>query len=227
VAFAARSVGRSGLVAGTLLGTLLWCLAGWRGWCLLGAFFVLGSGLTKFGAREKEARGIAEAAGGRRGARNAIAKVAPGLLVAIIGIILAAPEVFWHVAFAATFATAAADTAGTEVGKAIGRTPILLTTFRRVAPGTIGAVSVEGTVAGLLAAAAIAGLGASLGFYTTAIDPWIGALVVVAAAFAGNVFESWTNAFLANRRKLDHDLSNFLLCSVGGAVAALLTRAIL
>ncbi|HKE01291.1 MAG TPA: DUF92 domain-containing protein, partial [Planctomycetota bacterium] len=73
LAFAARTVGSSGLIAGTILGAGVWLLAGWRGWCVLVAFFVIGSALTKVGARTKEARGIAEARGGRRGARNALA----------------------------------------------------------------------------------------------------------------------------------------------------------
>jgi uncharacterized protein (TIGR00297 family) len=217
-ALLARTVGLSGLVAGTLLGTALWLLAGWQGWALLVAFFVVGSGLTKFGSREKEARGIAEAEGGRRGARNALAKVTPGLLAAALGRWLGDPDGAWHAAFVATFATAAADTAGTEVGKAIGKTPILLTSFRRVPPGTIGAVSVEGTVAGLVAGALLALLGGVLNYYSPA-SPWIAAALVVAAAFGGNVFESWVNAFMAGRKKLDHEVSNFLLCIAGGALA--------
>ncbi len=218
VAFVGRAVGRSGLVAGTLLGTGLWLLAGWRGWCLLVGFFVIGSALTRFGAKEKEARGIAEAEGGRRGARNALAKVTPGLAVAALAAWLGDPEGALHVAFAATFATAAGDTAGTEVGKAIGRTPILLTSFRRVPPGTIGAVSVEGTLAGLAASAILAALGAALGYYAP-LGAVTGAACVLAGAFGGNVFESWMNAFMAGRRKLDHEVSNFLLCVVGALLA--------
>lgn len=217
-AFAARTVGKSGLVAGTVLGTGVWALAGWRGWAMLVAFFIVGSALTKFGAKEKEARGIAEAEGGRRGARNALAKVTPGLLCAIAMKALGDPNGAWAAAFAATFATAAADTAGTEVGKAIGKTPILLTTFRRVPPGTIGAVSVEGTLAGLAASVVMAAIGSALALYGP-LGPWKGAGAVIVAAFGGNVVESWVNAFMAGRKKLDHELSNFLLCAVGAAVA--------
>jgi uncharacterized protein (TIGR00297 family) len=225
LAYAARTVGPSGVAAGTALGTLVFVLRGWQGWLVLAAFFVVGSGLTKFGAKEKEARGIAEAEGGRRGAKNALAKVTPGLLAAILGFTLGDLDGAFAAAFVATFATAAADTAGTEVGKAIGKTPILLTTFRRVPPGTIGAVSVEGTVAGLLAAAALAVLAAALSLYTP-VPAWQGALVVVAAAFGGNVFESWINAVMARRRKLNHELSNFLLCVAGGLLAFALVKVI-
>lgn len=217
-AFAAKTVGRSGFIVGSILGTGLWLFAGWQGWTILVAFFIVGSALTKFGAKEKEARGIAEAEGGRRGARNAIAKVTPGLAVALLSYILTDPRGAWHIAFVATFATAAADTAGTEVGKAIGKTPILLTSFRRVAPGTIGAVSIEGTAAGIVASIVLAALGGLLKYYKP-ISPLAGGAVVAAAAFGGNVFESWVNAFMAGRKKLDHEVSNFLLCVAGGAIA--------
>ncbi|MFN0206157.1 MAG: DUF92 domain-containing protein [Planctomycetota bacterium] len=218
VAFAAKTVGLSGLIVGSILGASLWALAGWQGWVIFVAFFVIGSSLTKFGAKEKEARGIAEEKGGRRGAKNAIAKLLPGVIAAVFATILGDPAGAWHAAFVATFATAAADTAGTEVGKAIGRTPILLTTFRRAKPGEIGAVSVEGTVAGLIAGALLAALGGFLNYYSP-VAAWKGAVIVTIAAFGGNVFESWINAFMAGRKKLNHEVSNFLLCVAGGALA--------
>ncbi|MCE7960775.1 MAG: DUF92 domain-containing protein, partial [Acidobacteria bacterium ACB2] len=61
----------------------------------------------------------------------------------------------------------------------------LLPDFRRVPPGTDGAVSVAGTLAGLLAAAL-------LGLVAASLFGWPGATVpaVVAAAFAGTVAES-------------------------------------
>lgn len=224
-ALLARAVGLSGLVAGSILGTGLWLLVGWRGWLVLVAFFVIGSALTKVGARTKEARGIAEARGGRRGARNALAKVTPGLIVAALIAWLGDRDGALHAAYVATFATAAADTAGTEIGKAFGRTPILLTTFRRATPGAVGAVSIEGTLAGLAAAAAVAALGGALGLYSPMNAAGAGG-AVVAAAFGGNVAESWMNAFFARRAKLDHEVSNFLLCAIGGALGFALARAL-
>ncbi len=68
-------------------------------------------------------------------------------------------------AYAAAVATAAADTCSSEVGKAFGRRTFLITTLRPVPPGTEGAISVEGTLGGLLGAALVAALGALLGLY--------------------------------------------------------------
>ena len=53
------------------------------------------------------------------------------------------------------------DTVGTEVGQALRTPTVLLPDFRRVPPGTDGAVSVGGTLAGLLAALLLAALGSA------------------------------------------------------------------
>jgi uncharacterized protein (TIGR00297 family) len=59
-------------------------------------------------------------------------------------------------AFVASFASKLGDTTSSEVGKAYGRTTYLVTTLQRVPRGTEGAISAEGTLAGIAAAAAMA-----------------------------------------------------------------------
>ena len=52
------------------LGTLLWTTLGWRGWLVCVTYLVFGSIVTKIRFKEKEAAGIAESRGGRRGPEN-------------------------------------------------------------------------------------------------------------------------------------------------------------
>jgi hypothetical protein len=52
------------------LGTLLWHTLGWRGWTTCVLYLLLGSLVTKVKFQEKEAMGIAEGRGGRRGPEN-------------------------------------------------------------------------------------------------------------------------------------------------------------
>jgi dolichol kinase len=85
-AYAARGVGVSGAVWGWVLGTTLYGLAGWRGFSMLLAFFVLGTAMTKVGYAKKAALGIAQEKGGRRGARNAFANVGAGVLFAFLAL---------------------------------------------------------------------------------------------------------------------------------------------
>ena len=68
-------------------------------------------------------------------------------------------------AYAASVATAAADTCSSEVGKAYGRRTFLITSLRPVPPGTEGAVSLEGTLGGLLGGMLVAFAGAAFGLY--------------------------------------------------------------
>jgi len=123
--------------------------------------------------------------------------------------------VLFALAFAGAFATAAADTSSSEIGQLLGRRTYLATTFRPVPRGTEGAVSLEGTTAGILASLVIAALGAALGLF-----PWKGVAVVVLAAFVGTTFESVVGAALEKRRLLDNEALNFLNTLVGALVAA-------
>lgn len=212
--YAARTVSVSGAVAGFAIGTAIWGFLGWRGYLVLLAFFVLGSAATKLGYRRKAARNLAQEEGGRRGARHAFANCGTALACAAFAATTDYPLVF-ALAFAGAFATAAADTMGSEIGQLYGRRAFLITSFRRVPPGTDGAVSAEGTAAGIAAAVLLGALGAGLGLY-----PWAGAAAVAVAAFLGTVIESLAGATLERRGLLDNQAINFLNTLVGALLAA-------
>lgn len=216
-AYAARTVSPSGVVAGFLLGTAIYALLDWRGYLLLFAFFIIGSACTKFGYRQKAAAKIAQEKGGRRGARHAIANTGVAAACALFAAATPYPVVF-ALAFAGAFATAAADTASSEIGQVLGRRTFLITTFRPVPRGTDGAVSLEGTLAGIVASLVIAALGYAVGLYPAAGTVAVAAVVV--AAFLGTTFESIVGATLERRRLLDNEGLNFLNTLVGALAAA-------
>ena len=60
----------SGLVNAWILGVLLWSTLGWRGWSTCVLYLVAGSAVTKVKRAKKEAMGIAEGRGGKRGPEN-------------------------------------------------------------------------------------------------------------------------------------------------------------
>jgi uncharacterized protein (TIGR00297 family) len=215
-AFAAKGVGRSGALWGWVLGTLLFGLAGWRGFLMLLVFFVLGTATTKCGYARKAALGIAQDRGGRRGARNAFANVSAGLIFAFLAVSTGHPALM-TVAMVAAFATATCDTVSSEIGQAYGRRHYLITTFRRVRPGTDGAVSLEGTLSGWIGAAVVAVVAREIGL----IDlPAVAAVVI--GAVAGATFESYLDALSRGRLRLDNELVNFLNTLVGALVGAAL-----
>jgi uncharacterized protein (TIGR00297 family) len=217
LAYAIRGVDRSGASIGWLLGTLIWGALGWAGWLLLLAFFVIGTGCTKLGYRRKAAAKLAQEKGGRRSARHAIANGGVAALAAVFAAASPYPLVF-SLAFAGALATAAADTAGSEIGQLWGRRTFLVTTLRPVPRGTQGAVSVEGTLAGVVASALVALLGAWGGLY-----PLSGALAVVVAAFLGSLLESVVGATIERAGLLDNEAVNFLNTLIGALLAAALS----
>jgi uncharacterized protein (TIGR00297 family) len=102
------------------------------------------------------------------------------------------------------------------VGKAWGRTTWLVTTLTRVRPGTTGAVSAEGTIAGALGAAIIATVAAAGGLILPA-----DILVVAAAATAASLVEGALGATLEGAGILDNHSLNFINSLAGAALAVL------
>jgi uncharacterized protein (TIGR00297 family) len=116
-------------------------------------------------------------------------------------------------------AEAAADTVSSEIGQAFGGTPFMLTTLRRVPPGTDGAISLTGTLSGILAAAIIAATGApALGM------PFAECSVAFAAAIAGLFFDSLLGATVERRGWIGNDLVNFFSTTFAAGVALLTIR---
>ncbi len=215
VAWRLRSVDVSGLVHGTLLGTGLWVLGGWPAFLMLLVFFVLGTGATKLGYRIKAAEGTAQEKGGARGAAHAWANTGAGLLFALLAAGSADPGPFL-LAIAAAFATAASDTLGSEVGQAYGRRTFLITSFRPVPRGTDGAVSLEGTLAGIVGSAFVGAIAWASGM----VGPW-GIAFIVVAAFVGTTLESYLGALFERAQQMSNEAQNFLNTLVGGLVAIL------
>lgn len=217
LAFKARTVDLSGALVGLILGTAIWAFLDWRGFLLLLAFFVIGSACTKFGYKRKAAAKLAQEKGGRRSARHAIANAGVAAACALFAAATVSPRpaVLFAVAFAGAFATAAFDTASSEIGQLLGRRTFLITTLQPVPRGTEGAVSLEGTLAGVAASLVVAGLGAGVGLY-----PALGVLAVTVAAFLGSTFESLAGATLEKRGWLDNEGLNFLNTLVGALCAA-------
>lgn len=212
-AYAARGVSVAGAATGVVLGTAIWAFADWRGFALLFAFFVLGTMATRLGYERKARAGIAQEKGGRRGPGNALSKTTVPALCALFAATTGEPRLFL-LALAGAFATAAADTVSSEVGKAFGRRTFLITTLRPVPRGTDGAVSLEGTLAGVAASLLVGGIG-----WACALYPPAGVGVVAAAALVATTLESLVGATLEKRGLLDNDAVNFL-CSLTGALAA-------
>ncbi|MEO8055437.1 MAG: DUF92 domain-containing protein [Acidobacteriota bacterium] len=213
LAAALRVVRSSGALAGALLGTVVLGFGGAGLYVLLWVFFLGGTLATRFRKARKEAMGKAEDSGGRRGVANVLANVSvPAFCALAAG--LGPHGGALRLAAAAALATALMDTVGTEVGQAFASPTVLLPDFRRVPPGTDGAVSVAGTFAGLAAAALLAAVGVAAFVLTTT-----GAAAVVLAALLGTVLESLLGRAGAPWRVSNGHVLNFVNTLAGAAAA--------
>lgn len=218
----------AGLIHAWFLGAILWLTLGWQGYLLVIFYFLVGSVVTRIGMAEKEALGIAEERSGTRGPGNVWGSALTGSVCALT---VLAVRLFYPVTdgdlkqtivsllmlgFVASFSTKLSDTSATEVGKAYGKSTYLITTLKPVPRGTEGAVSLEGTLAGIFASAAIAFVGWGIGL----ID-LIGVLWCTLAAFIATNIESVIGATLESRYGwLTHDVVNIINTSIG-AIAAI------
>ena len=204
-----------GLAHAWVLGTVTWGLLGWPGFALVIFYVVVGSGITFVGAEQKEAAGIAEERSGQRGPGNLWGSALTGTVCALATLILPAWLALLKLGFVASFATKLSDTCASEVGKAYGKRTFLITTFRPVPPGTEGAVSLEGTLAGLGGSVAIALFGWSVG-----LIPAIGILWSAIAAFIATNIESVLGATVEDKIPFyPHHIVNIINTTIGALVA--------
>jgi len=211
-----RVVDGSGMLAGLVIGTITWGCAGPGGFLVLIAFFVLGSATTRLGYRRKERAGIAQGKRGARSARHALANCGVAVYLAFLIAGAARPDLY-VLAFVCAYATAAFDTVSSEFGQAYGGRPFLITTLRRVAPGTNGAISAAGTIAGAVAALLVGAVAVQAGL-------WEGDRfgVLLTAAFLGSTADSYLGATLEAKGLMDNDAVNFSNTLVGAMVGMLL-----
>lgn len=204
----------TGMLTGVIVGLLTIVLGGYGWFAILIAFFGLGGLASKYRYEEKAERGVAEPNKGARGGRNVLGNAAVALLAVVafaasdrLGI---ESTVFLY-AFTGSVATAMSDTLSSEIGVLFDE-PRLITTFEPVRTGTDGAVSVRGSLAGLIGAAVVGLLA------VPALDVSVaGAFVIVIAGMAGMFVDSFLGAAVEGRW-IGNQGVNFLATLTGAIV---------
>ncbi|MGK7895878.1 MAG: TIGR00297 family protein [Xenococcus sp. (in: cyanobacteria)] len=202
-----------------LLGVIVWGTLGWQGYTVVMFYFLVGSAVTKIGIAEKEAAGIAENRSGIRGPENVWGSALTATICALMTIFAdSSLQELLVVGYVASFATKLSDTSASEIGKAYGKSTFLITTFKPVPRGTEGAISLEGTIAGIIASIAIAIIGYFLGMITL-----VGISYCILAAFIATNIESLIGATLQERWQfLTNEIVNFLNTTIGASLAMIM-----
>ncbi len=211
--YRARSVSISGALGGAIVGVIIYAAAGAAAWALLLLAFLLASITSRLGLTRKMLLGIAEERGGRRGAGNAFANCGVAALAAI-AFVTTPYAAAAMLALVAALTAGGSDTVASEIGKAWGRSTFLVTSLGRVTPGTPGAMSLEGTAAGLLAALTLAAFSTAFGLIAAKMI-----VAVVVGATVGALVESALGATLEEPGILNNDMLNFINTAVAAVVA--------
>ena len=212
----AKTVTLSGALTGASIGTTIYICSGWQGWILLLVTFIAASVASRVGLTRKVLLGIAEERGGRRGAGNAIANTSVAAAASIVALTSRDPALA-PLAFATALSAGGSDTMASEIGKAWGRRTWSVISFSRVPPGTSGAMSLEGTLAGVAGAAGLGLVAIALG-----LVPRSALWIVVAASTAGALLESWLGATLEAPGILNNDMLNFINTAAAALIAVAL-----
>jgi uncharacterized protein (TIGR00297 family) len=206
------------LTGGVITAALTFSFAPWYHSALpaLLALFVLTWTATRFGRGKKLQLGVAEDKRGRNAAQVA-ANLGVAGMAAAAALVHRGFGAWCAVLVVAPLAEATADTLSSELGEVLGGPPLLITTLRRVAPGTDGAISLAGTVAGIGGAVVVV----LVALWTVGLGDG-DAVCAGLGAIAGLFFDSLLGATLERRGWLNNDAVNFLSTLAAAVIAMMM-----
>jgi uncharacterized protein (TIGR00297 family) len=192
LAYRAHSLNKSGAVAATLVGTVIFGFGGLSWAILLMIFFITSSGLSR--AFKDRKRGLDEkfSKGHERDAGQVFGNGGLATFFATLHAFYPESILPW-IGFAVSLAAVNADTWATELGVLNPTQPRMITNLsKRVEKGTSGGISLFGTLASLLGGAVIA-LPAVLisPFGILSLDYF---LLISLSGLAGSLFDSFLGA---------------------------------
>jgi uncharacterized protein (TIGR00297 family) len=210
------SVTDGGAVVGVVIAFLLMVAAGFVGFVPLLTLFLLTLFATRWGRRRKERLGVAERSGGR-----SASQVAANLGVAACCTL----PLLWFQEFSdlllsgamAALAEAAADTVSSEIGQASASGAYLIVGLRKVPIGTNGAISLTGSLAGIVAACVIAWVSAGCG-----VVAWTAVPLIALVGSTGMMFDSLLGATWENAGFMGNDAVNFVSTAFAADLALLI-----
>ena len=217
LAYNAGYLTAGGSTAAFLIGSCIGIFGSPNWLVLLIVFAIIGFFITRIGFSEKLKVGIQEGDHGERGFWNIVGVALPPLLFAIIDIIWQDNNGIVAIGFVASVAVAMADTAASELGVR-DRNVWLITSFKKVAPGTDGGVSVRGTVISLIAATVIS----VIGFVLTLGTVDLRVIIPIVCGMIGCFLDSIIGATLETKGIVNKYTNNCVTGILGGLLALLL-----
>jgi uncharacterized protein (TIGR00297 family) len=216
LAYRARIADISAMLSATLLGVVIIISTDIWWYVTLLAFFLLGGMFTRYKYEFKKSRGIAESKGGVRGYKNVFSNSLAALALAVAVKVFPSHAMLLLPAYLGSIATATGDTLASEIGQTWKGEPIMITTFKKVRPGTDGGVTVLGEFAAFAGSGAIALLSLMFLKYDMGL-----AFVVLAGGFIGTNIDSVLGATLQQKGYLSNNGVN-LFATISGAIVSVI-----
>lgn len=210
----------AGAFASAILGTLILALGGTDYFLLLLIYALSVSLATKYGYPYKIVLGNAPPNQGRQGARQTYASLWLAALAAALHGLSDGADPWLSILFCAALASSLSDAISSEMGIVYGYHAFMPSSFRIAPPGTPGAISIEGTLWGMSAAALITGIAYLIGTIPFSCIP-----AVVIGGWIGFFSESyiaalWTERGVAVSRRWMNSLHPFIGATCACALAA-------
>ncbi|XRP97630.1 TIGR00297 family protein [Methanocaldococcus sp. 16A] len=201
-----KCLDNTGIVGSSIMGFILLYFCGFKYLILLLSFFILGVLVSRVGLEKKKAKKIAETC---RSLRNVLAN---GLIPVLFAILTIFGFNWALIGYISSIAAATSDTFSSELGILSDEKPRLITTFEVVEKGTDGAITIFGTLAGVLGAFLIGLIGYILfEDFKIIICGTIGGIL-------GNLADSLVGALFERRGILNNEHVNLIATIVGGVI---------
>ena len=208
----------SGCISAAIVGAFIGICGSLSWLILLIVFTLLGFIATLVGLSKKKEKGLQEGTHGERSYKNVLGVALPCCVFALINITTQdAYYYYMMIGYISTIAVAAADTTASELGTKDSKV-YLITTFKRVEPGTDGGISAFGTLVSLLASVAVTLIGWPV--INQSIDIMI--LIPMAAGFIGCMLDSVVGATLETWGYVSKYGNNCITGIAGAAIGVLI-----
>ncbi|MFW9956034.1 MAG: DUF92 domain-containing protein [Candidatus Thorarchaeota archaeon] len=225
LAYKAHFVDISGLISAFIVGFTIWYTGGVSAFVIILFFFLSAGVATKYKYKVKIQKNVAQEGKGKRSWKNVFGSgLIPMMFSVAVYLTRLSPDLaaagwpfFLFGGYVGAVATTSADTLASELGVFSRSKPRLITNLRRKVPsGTIGAVSLLGEAAALLAGLSV---GLIAIFFAVFTPGWVPAVtttehviflvpLAVLTAFIGCNVDSFLGASFQNR----------FVCEICGAV---------
>ncbi len=198
-----KKIDTFGAFVGGFLTSLMFLGFNFAGIGLIFIFFVLGSLVSHYKKTEKQKIGLAQENQGKRSYVNAVSNAGVAGFCGFLAWIFPDKADFFQVLMCASMSCALSDTFSSELGNIFGKRYFNILTFKPDKRGNDGAISLEGTLFGVLGAFLIS-------IYSIFFLQNFDGFIILFAGFLGNLMDSVLGASLQKKAYLTNHSVNFV-----------------